>query len=278
MARAHQLAPNRLAFVLNHAGTRPGEPVTLVPFAGTRDSTYHLCFPPAGAGWGLRAHRTGVRGHPGLRIPPRRLRRCGVSRRGRRAALPPGDHSRTEPKLPVAEPMRLSLAMLFAARSTVSCGPPSPAEGATRLRAPVSLSDLTEAVRQQQVPGGTSDEVTQLLAGQVHGEGQTWAPAADGCRWARLRDLVAPASTGTCRRRSPGRSHAGPTVPRSASPTTSPRRRAPPAETPSTGTQRLLRRRHPPDGSSGSSAGQGREPSSTFSKKNSCLRKETSYS
>ncbi|GGL08581.1 hypothetical protein GCM10010094_81680 [Streptomyces flaveus] len=41
------LTPNRLEFALDHVDARPGESVTLVPFAGVHDSRYHLYFPLA---------------------------------------------------------------------------------------------------------------------------------------------------------------------------------------------------------------------------------------
>ncbi|WP_055523945.1 beta-L-arabinofuranosidase domain-containing protein [Streptomyces graminilatus] len=47
-AGVRRLAPDRLEFALDHVeATRPGESVTLVPFAGIHDSRYHLYFPLA---------------------------------------------------------------------------------------------------------------------------------------------------------------------------------------------------------------------------------------
>lgn len=46
-AGVRRLAPDRLAFALDHVDARPGESVTLVPFAGIHDSRYHLYFPLA---------------------------------------------------------------------------------------------------------------------------------------------------------------------------------------------------------------------------------------
>ena len=101
--------------------------------------------PDARAGRGLRPGSTGVRRHPGPRRPrPGAGRRCLVSGRGRRAALPEAGHARPEylvadgqgglavrhcnragrvreydfTALPVAGPMQASLAALFAAWCT----------------------------------------------------------------------------------------------------------------------------------------------------------------
>jgi hypothetical protein len=46
-AGVRRLAPDRLAFALDQVDARPGESVTLVPFAGIHDSRYHLYFPLA---------------------------------------------------------------------------------------------------------------------------------------------------------------------------------------------------------------------------------------
>ncbi|WP_328841818.1 beta-L-arabinofuranosidase domain-containing protein [Streptomyces europaeiscabiei] len=46
-AGLRRLAPDRLAFALDHVDARPGESVTLVPFAGIHDSRYTLYFPLA---------------------------------------------------------------------------------------------------------------------------------------------------------------------------------------------------------------------------------------
>jgi DUF1680 family protein len=46
-AGVRRLDPDRLAFALDHVDARPGESVTLVPFAGIHDSRYHLYFPLA---------------------------------------------------------------------------------------------------------------------------------------------------------------------------------------------------------------------------------------
>ncbi|MFC5665222.1 beta-L-arabinofuranosidase domain-containing protein [Kitasatospora misakiensis] len=46
-AGVRRLAPDRLAFALDHTDAPSGEPVTLVPFAGIHDSRYHLYFPLA---------------------------------------------------------------------------------------------------------------------------------------------------------------------------------------------------------------------------------------
>ncbi|MGW1024179.1 beta-L-arabinofuranosidase domain-containing protein [Streptomyces sp. NPDC002577] len=46
-AGVRRLAPDRLAFALDHMDARPGESVTLVPFAGIHDSRYVLYFPVA---------------------------------------------------------------------------------------------------------------------------------------------------------------------------------------------------------------------------------------
>ncbi|MET8213282.1 beta-L-arabinofuranosidase domain-containing protein [Streptomyces sp. NPDC005373] len=46
-AGVRRLAPDRLAFALDHVAARPGESVTLVPFSGIHDSRYHLYFPLA---------------------------------------------------------------------------------------------------------------------------------------------------------------------------------------------------------------------------------------
>ncbi|WP_159054766.1 DUF6805 domain-containing protein [Streptomyces dysideae] len=46
-AGVRRVAPDRLAFALEHVDARPGESVTLVPFAGIHDSRYHLYFPLA---------------------------------------------------------------------------------------------------------------------------------------------------------------------------------------------------------------------------------------
>jgi hypothetical protein len=43
-AGVRRLAPNRLESALEHVDARPGESVTLVPFAGIHDSRYHLYF------------------------------------------------------------------------------------------------------------------------------------------------------------------------------------------------------------------------------------------
>jgi DUF1680 family protein len=47
VAGVRRLAPDRLAFALEHVDARPGESVVLVPFAGIHDSRYHLYFPLA---------------------------------------------------------------------------------------------------------------------------------------------------------------------------------------------------------------------------------------
>ncbi|MFJ4979252.1 DUF4986 domain-containing protein [Streptomyces coeruleorubidus] len=44
-AGVRRLAPDRLAFALEHLDARPGGTVTLVPFAGIHVSRYHLYFP-----------------------------------------------------------------------------------------------------------------------------------------------------------------------------------------------------------------------------------------
>ncbi|WP_406322392.1 beta-L-arabinofuranosidase domain-containing protein [Streptomyces sp. NBC_00519] len=44
-AGVRRLAPDRLAFTLEQVDARPGESVTLVPFAGIHESRYHLYFP-----------------------------------------------------------------------------------------------------------------------------------------------------------------------------------------------------------------------------------------
>ncbi|MFE4799389.1 beta-L-arabinofuranosidase domain-containing protein [Streptomyces sp. NPDC056708] len=49
-AGVRRLAPNRLAFALEHVDARPGESVVLVPFAGIHESRYHLYFPLAEPG------------------------------------------------------------------------------------------------------------------------------------------------------------------------------------------------------------------------------------
>ncbi|MEV1084595.1 glycoside hydrolase family 127 protein [Streptomyces sp. NPDC050211] len=46
-AGVRRLAPDRLAFALDHVDARPGESLTLVPFSGIHDSRYHLYFPLA---------------------------------------------------------------------------------------------------------------------------------------------------------------------------------------------------------------------------------------
>ncbi|MFD7319550.1 DUF4986 domain-containing protein [Streptomyces sp. NPDC059875] len=46
-AGVRRLAPNRLAFALEHVDARPGESVILVPFAGVHESRYHVYFPLA---------------------------------------------------------------------------------------------------------------------------------------------------------------------------------------------------------------------------------------
>ncbi|MFI6436145.1 beta-L-arabinofuranosidase domain-containing protein [Streptomyces sp. NPDC050759] len=46
-AGVRRLAADRLVFALDHVDARPGESVTLVPFAGIHDSRYHLYFPLA---------------------------------------------------------------------------------------------------------------------------------------------------------------------------------------------------------------------------------------
>lgn len=46
-AGVRRLAPDRLEFALDNADARPGEPVTLVPFAGIHESRYTLYFPVA---------------------------------------------------------------------------------------------------------------------------------------------------------------------------------------------------------------------------------------
>ncbi|MFD8649558.1 beta-L-arabinofuranosidase domain-containing protein, partial [Streptomyces mirabilis] len=46
-AGVRRLAPDRLAFALDHVDARPGQSVTLVPFAGIHDSRYCLYFPLA---------------------------------------------------------------------------------------------------------------------------------------------------------------------------------------------------------------------------------------
>jgi hypothetical protein len=45
-----QLTPDRLSFALDHVDARPGDSVTLVPFAGIHDSRYVLYFPVAEPG------------------------------------------------------------------------------------------------------------------------------------------------------------------------------------------------------------------------------------
>ncbi|KUN83275.1 beta-L-arabinofuranosidase domain-containing protein [Streptomyces griseoruber] len=46
-ANVRRLAPDRLAFALDHVDARPGRPVVLVPFAGIHESRYVLYFPLA---------------------------------------------------------------------------------------------------------------------------------------------------------------------------------------------------------------------------------------
>ncbi|GKQ39133.1 glycoside hydrolase family 127 protein [Streptomyces sp. A012304] len=46
-AGVRRLGPDRLAFALDHVDARPGESITLVPFAGIHDARYHLYLPLA---------------------------------------------------------------------------------------------------------------------------------------------------------------------------------------------------------------------------------------
>ena len=83
-AGVRRLAPDRLAFALENVDARPGESVTLVPFAGIHDSRYTPLLPPGGTG---AAPASGGRS---CARPTKRHSRCAT---GPSTPLPPASNS-----------------------------------------------------------------------------------------------------------------------------------------------------------------------------------------